>query len=166
MYLIGYVLKAQGVKGEIKVDPVSSDLERYTHLDTVHINGKNINETFPIQRVRISDRYVFFKIRGIENRDDATALSGAELLIGEADLLKPSAGEYFIHDLVGCRVYSEEGSLIGQLQEVVQLISNDIWIIKDENQREILIPAIQDVIRQVDVSDKKITVHVIEGLLE
>jgi 16S rRNA processing protein RimM len=166
MYLIGYVLKAQGVRGELKVDPVSSDLERYNHLDTIHIKGENINKTYPVQRVRISDRYVFLKISGIDTRDDAAVLSGAEILIGEDYLLKPSAGEYFIHDLVGCLVYSEEGSLLGQLQEVVQLTSNDIWIIKDELKREILIPAIKDVIRQVDVSKKKITIHVIEGLLE
>jgi 16S rRNA processing protein RimM len=166
MYLIGYVRKAQGVRGELKVEPVSSDLERYNHLDTIHIKSENINKTYPVERVRISDRYVFLKISGIDTRDDAEVLSGAEILIGEEHLLKPSAGEYFIHDLVGCLVYSEEGSLLGQLQEVVQLTSNDIWIIKDEMKREILIPAIKDVIRQVDVSNKEITIHVIEGLLE
>jgi len=167
MYLIGYVLKPQGVRGEIKIKPVSENLERYSQLDTVHIKkSKTFNKTYAVQHVRISDRFVYLKLLEIETRDEAAVLRGAEVLIGEKELLQPSENEYFIHDLVGCQVFSDQGELIGQLEEVMQLSSNDVWVVRDEARKEILLPAIKDVISQVDVRNKKITIHVIEGLLD
>jgi 16S rRNA processing protein RimM len=166
MYLIGHVIKAQGVRGELKVSPLSENPDRFRQLDTVQIKINQINQAYSVQQVKIAGRFVFLKLLGIETRDEAAAVRGAEVLIGEQDLVHPSDDEFFVHDLVGCRVYSEKGDLIGFLTEVVQLRSNDVWVVTDEVKKEILIPAIKDIIRQVDLKGKKITIHLIEGLLD
>jgi 16S rRNA processing protein RimM len=166
MYLIGYVLKPQGIRGEIKINPLSDNPERFRQLDTILININQVTQTYTVRQVRMDNRFVYLRLLGVETREEAAALRGGEVLIGEKNLHRPAENEFFIHDLVGCQVFSEEGSLIGRLSEVLQLTSNDIWVIIDEAKKEILIPAIQDVIRQVDVEHKKITINVLEGLLD
>lgn len=166
MYLIGYVLKPQGVRGEIKVSPLSDNPERFHQLDTVQIKINHIDKAYLVESVRIADRFVFLKLNGVNTRDEAADLRGAEILVGKNGLVHPSEDEYFIHDLVGCRVYSENGDLIGSLSEVLQLSSNDVWVVINKEKNEILIPAIKEVIKQVDVKERKITIHVIEGLLD
>jgi 16S rRNA processing protein RimM len=166
MYLIGYILKPQGIKGEIKINSVSPDLDRYKKLDKVYISKDNKRQIFPLEYVRIAGGFVFLKLIGVDSRTEAEQLREAEVQIAEKDLLTPGKNEYFIHDLVGCRVFSEQGILIGKLTEVVQLNSNDIYVLSDSSGKEILIPAIRDVIRKVDIKNKRITVHMLEGLAD
>ncbi len=166
MYLIGYILKPQGLKGEVKVDPVSPDLNRYKRLNKVYIKIDGKLQTCSIEKVRISDRLVFLKFIGIDTRDDAELLRNGEILIEANDLIRPSPDEYFVHDLIDCRVISDEGEEIGTIVEVVQMSSNDIYVVKDMKGKEILVPAIKQVIKQVDIENKQLTVHLLEGLTE
>ncbi len=166
MYLIGYVLKPQGIKGEIKINPVSSDLERYRQLDNIYIALKNKTQTYSVQKARITDRFVFLKLFGVESRDDAGKLRGAEVLIEEKDLIRPAENEYFVHDLIGCQVVADDGQIIGILRDVLQLSSNDVYVIVGESGEEILVPAIKDVIGKVDVTNKRISIHLLEGLVD
>jgi 16S rRNA processing protein RimM len=166
MYLIGYVLKPQGIKGEIKVDPVSSDPRRYKQLDKIYIDFEENKQIYIVERTRIADRFVFLKLRGIESRDDAENLRGREILIREEDLIQPAENEFFIHDLIGCQVVTSEGQIIGILRNVMQLGSNDVYAVENNSGEEILIPAIKDVVKRVDVANKRITIHLLEGLVD
>ena len=166
MYLIGYILKPQGIKGEVKVDPVSPDPERYSRLEEVYIQTKDKTQTYSIQKVRVADRFVFLKLFGIDSRSEAELLRGAEVLITAKDLIQPSPDEYFIHDLVGCQVITEDGNLVGKLIGVVQLSSNDVYIVSRGTGDEILIPAVKQVIKQVNVKNQVIIIHSLEGLLD
>jgi 16S rRNA processing protein RimM len=166
MYLIGYILKPQGIKGEVKVNPVSPDPERYRRLEKVYIQTKDNTQTYSIQKVRVADRFVFLKLSGIDSRGEAELLRGAEILITANDLIQPSPDEYFVHDLVGCQVITVDGDLVGKLIGVVQLSSNDVYIVSRGTGDEILIPAVKQVIKQVNVKNQEIIIHSLEGLLD
>jgi len=166
MYLIGYILKPQGLKGELKVESVTPYLERFNRLDRVYLQLKEKKQTYSIENVRISDRFVYLKFTEINSRDDAELLRTAEVLIEEKDLIQPAQDEYFIHDLIGCRVISENNDVIGVLSDVIQMSSNDVYVLKNGEGIEILIPATKEIVKQVNVGQKQIIIHVLEGLLE
>jgi 16S rRNA processing protein RimM len=166
MYLIGYILKPQGLKGELKVESVTPYLERFNRLDRVYLQLKEKKQTYSIENVRISDRFVYLKFTEINSRDDAELLRNAEVLIEEKDLIQPAQDEYFIHDLIGCQVISENNDVIGVLSDVIQMSSNDVYVLKNGEGIEILIPATKEIVKRVNVGQKQIIIHVLEGLLE
>ena len=165
MYVVGQVLKPQGIKGEIKVKSVSPDPKRFKTLKKIYIQKENL-ETYSIESVRISNKFVFLKLSEINNREDTEKLRGCDILIEESDLINLLPGEYFIHDLIGCQVVTEEGLKVGELIDVSQYSSNDVYVVKNEAGEEVLIPAIKEVIRQVDIVQKKIIVNLLEGLID
>ena len=166
MYLIGYILKPQGLKGEVKVESVTPYLERFNRLDRVFLQLKEKKQAYSIENVRVSDRFVYIKFAEINSRDDAELLRTAEVLIEEKDLIQPAQDEYFVHDLIGCQVISENNDVIGVLSDVVQISSNDVYVVKNGEGIEILIPATKEVVKRVNVGQKQIIIHVLEGLLD
>ena len=166
MYLIGYILKPQGLKGEVKIDSVSPYLERYNRLDKVLLKLKDNKQTYSIEKVRISGRFVYIKFSEINSRNEAEVLRKAEILIEEKDLIEPGENEYFIHDLIGCQVISENKDVIGVLTDVVQITSNDVYVVQSSQGNEVLIPATEEVVKQVNIEKKQIIIHVLEGLLD
>ena len=164
MYLIGIILKPQGIKGEVKVKSISPDPNRFNSLNEVNIID-NKSQTYLIRTVRISNGFVYLKFDGINSRNDAELLRGKEIFIPESQLIDLESNEYFVHDLIGCNVLDEKRQLIGEIIDIMQQSSNDIYVIRDQNNQEQLIPAIKDVIRSVDISKKEIVIHVMEGLL-
>jgi 16S rRNA processing protein RimM len=166
MYLIGYILKPQGIKGEVKVESISPNPKRFNRLNRVYLQVKEIKQAYSIERVRVPDRFVYIKFAGINSRDDAELLRNAEVLIEEKDLIQPAQDEYFVHDLIGCKVVSENKDEIGVLSDVVQMSSNDIYVVKNSNGIELLIPATKEVVKQVDIGQKLIIIHILEGLLD
>ena len=166
MYLIGYILKPQGLKGEVKVEPVTSYLDRFNRLESVSLHIKNIKRTYTIENVRISDRFVFLKFSEIDSRNDAELLRNAEIYIGEKDLIKPAKDEYFVHDLIGCQVISENDEVLGTLNEVVQMRSNDVYVVENKEGGQILIPATKEIVKQINVDQKQIIIHLLEGLID
>jgi 16S rRNA processing protein RimM len=165
MYVIGTVLRPQGVKGELKVESVSPRLERFKDLKEIYLK-KDIMQTYSVETVRLADRFVYLKLKEVNTRTEAELLRGAEILVGKEDLIQLAADEYFIHDLIGCQVYTEQGETIGEITDVMQLSSNDVYVIKTASGREVLIPAIKDVVKKVMPEARRIVVRLLEGLLD
>jgi 16S rRNA processing protein RimM len=165
MYLIGYVLKPHGIKGEVKVECVSPNPDRYKLLKKVFLR-KNSTQTYSIDYVRISDRFVFLKFKEINSRDEAENLRNSEVLITRDEVVELKSNEFFIHDLIGCKVVTEQNDYLGDVLDVVQMSSNDVYIIKNKIGKEYLIPAIKDIIKHVDIKKKEIMVHLIDGLID
>ena len=164
MYLIGIILKPQGIKGEIKIKPVSPDPDRFYDLEHVFINSVEVQK-YIVEKIRVSGEFVFLKFDGVNSRNEAEELRGKEILVMQDQLIDLEKNEYFVHDLIGCSVIDQNGNLVGEIVDIMQQSSNDIYVIKDSQAREHLIPAISDVIKQVDIAGKKIFIHVMEGLL-
>lgn len=165
MYVIGVVLRPQGLKGEIKIESISTYPERFKKLKKIFIK-KDDFQAYSIENVRIADKFVYLKLNDIDNRDQAENFRGCEVFIEESELLKLSEHEYFYHDLIGCRVFTEEKKYIGKLVQISQYGSNDVYTVKDEAGKEVLIPAIREVIKHVDIIKKEIHIQVLEGLID
>lgn len=105
------------------------------------------------------------RLAGVDDRDEAEALRGAAILAPRADLPEPAPGEWWIDDLVGLEVVSDEGDTLGRLEEVLRLPANDVYVVRSDR-GEILLPAIDDVIVAVDLGAGRMTVHLLPGLIE
>jgi 16S rRNA processing protein RimM len=165
MYVVGKVLKPQGIKGEIKVKSISPNPQRFKTLKKVFIEKETLI-TYSIESVRVSDKFVFLKLLGIDNREESESLRGSDLLIDKSDLIDLKKDEYFVHDLIGCKVVTDKGLVLGNLIDVSQYGGNDLYVVKNDAGKEIQIPATKEVIKQVDIQNKEIEVHLLEGLLD
>lgn len=162
---VGRIINTHGVRGEMKVMPLTSDVSRFDYLKLVWVeeNGK-LTEHF-VENVRYHKNFVLLTLRGIDTMDKAEALKNCELKVDRKHARPLEEDEYFIADLIGCQVY-ENGVLLGTVTDVLQTGSNDVYVTQGEKYGEILIPAIQQVIRKVDVESGEIHVELPEGLVD
>ncbi|MGD9897971.1 MAG: ribosome maturation factor RimM [Calditrichaceae bacterium] len=165
MYVIGKFIKPQGIKGELKAEIITSFPERFTGLKKVYINEKE-SQAYSIESVRLSDRFVFIKLKDINTREEAESLRNEYLYIPDDELKDLDEDEYYIHDLLGIKIYDEQDVLLGELIDVESISSNDIYTMKSVDGREFMIPAIKDVILEVDITKKTMKIRNLEGLLD
>ena len=152
---IGQIVNTFGIKGMVKVKPFTDDITRFDRLEKV----------YEIEEVKYHKNMVMIKFKGIENPDDANLLRGSYLLVDRANEEPLEEGVYYIVDLIGLDVYTDEGILLGTLKDIFNTGSNDIYEVKDELGKQILLPAIADVIKEIDLENKKIIVHLLKGLM-
>lgn len=161
MVPIGKVLKTQGIKGELKIFPYVDFLEHIDKLDALFIDDKE----FRVQNVRAQKDFFIMKLEGIESINDGELFRGELIKIPKERLRKLSPGEFFWHDLIGMTVVDEEGRSYGKIKSIFPTGSNDVFVI-ESGDKEILLPAIKDVVRKVALQEKKIIIHLMEGLFE
>ena len=162
---IGQIVNTNGLKGTLKVKPLTDDITRFEDLETVYIEkGKELIE-FTIQEVKYSKNMVLLKLEGIDNIDEAEKYKNFYLKINREDAVELEEDSYFIVDIIGCEVYTDTDELLGKVIDVFPTGSNDVYTVKNSEGTEILLPAIEDVIKDVDIKNKKIIVHLLEGLI-
>lgn len=150
---IGKVVNTFGIKGELKILPYVKYFE-----DLNRINIKN--NTYEIERMRKQKNLFIVKLKGFDDINQIEDLKDYNVFIEEQDKPELQQGEYYIKDLIGFEVYTDEGKLLGKLDDVFNTGANDIYQVG-----EILLPAIKDVVKQVDTKNKKIIVHILKGLI-
>ncbi len=162
---IGQIVNTFGIKGFVKVKPFTDDMKRFEELKTVLIvKNKEIIE-MEIEEVKYQQYVVLLKLKGIEDINMAEKYKGCYIKIRRENARKLPKDTYFIADLIGLDVYAEDGKLLGKVEDVYNNKSNDIYVIKDELGKQILLPNIKDVIKQIDIENEKIIVHLLEGLI-
>ncbi len=166
MYIVGKVLKPQGIQGEVKAVIITSFPEHFAELKHVHVNINDNWQTYSIAYTRVSNRFVFIKFEELNSISEAEILRDRFLYIPEAELTALQDGEYYIHDLIGISVYDENEKLIGTIADVEQYSGNDVYLVKNSTDQEFRIPAIRQVIKEIDTGRKKVIICVIEGLLD
>lgn len=166
LYVIGRVIGCFGVSGCVKVQPITHSLHRFEHLKNVSL-GVSEEQSLPyeIEDVRITDETVFIKFSTVNNRSLAEDCKGKFLFVTEDKAIQPRVGSYFIHDIVGCSVWSNDDKFLGTVIDVIKLSAYDLWEIRTGH-KDYFIPAVKNFIEQVDVSNKRITIRVLEGLIE
>ena len=147
---IGYISKAQGVKGEVKISPLTDDASRFKKLKSVYIDGK----TYAVKGGRILPNGIFMTFEGIDDRNSAELLRDKEIQVERKDAVNLPKDRYFIVDVVGCEVYAND-ERIGKLKDVLQYGSADVYVISTPKGNA-MIPAIERIIKQVDVENKKV----------
>lgn len=162
---VGQIVNTFGIKGFVKVYPYTDDITRFDDLKKVYIKNKHQNKELEIQEVKYHKNMVLIKFKGIDNPEDAENLRNMYILIDRKDSKPLEEDTYFIVDLLGLEVYTDEGKLLGKLDDIFNTGSNDIYVVKDELGKQILLPAIKDVIKEINMEDKKIIVHLLNGLV-
>lgn len=163
--IVGKIINTHGVRGELKVMPLTSDITRFDYLKLVWLeqNGK-LTEYF-VEKARYHKNFVLLTLRGIDTMDKAAALKDCYLKVNRKHTRPLEDNEFFIADLIGCRVY-EHGVFLGTITDVLQTGSNDVYVTESGEYGEILIPALEQVVRTVDVESRHIEVVLPEGLVE
>lgn len=162
---IGQIVNTFGIKGMVKVKPFTDDIRRFDELKTVYVE-KNGNQTeYEIEEVKYHKDMVLIKFKGIDKVEQAEMLRNSYLTVSRDSVEKLEEGRYYIVDLLGLEVYTDEQTLLGTLEDIFNTGSNDIYVVKDKQGKQILLPAIQDVIKQIDIENQKIIVHLLPGLI-
>ncbi len=166
MFIVGKVLKPQGINGSVKVEIITSFPEHFLDLKQVYVQSENNKQAYSIEHVRLSNRFVFIKFAEVNSIEEAEALRNQYLYITADDLMPLGPDEYYIHDLVGLKVYDEQGTFRGIVRDVLTYSANDVYVIETEEGKEVLIPAIKSVIKKVDRQAGTLTIHMMEGLFD
>ena len=162
---VGIISSTHGIRGEVKVFPTTDDVNRFKKLKEVLLDtGK---ETLPltIEGVKFFKQFVILKFKGIDNINDIEKYRGKSLMIDREDAVDLEEDEYFIADMIGMKVCTEDGSEFGTLKDVMETGANDVYIIDSLEHGEVLIPAIRECILDVDMDEERMTIHLMEGLV-
>ena len=163
---VGVIANTHGIRGEVKVFPTTDEKERFKDLKKVILDMGKEQKVLEIQSVRFFKNLVILKFKGIDNINDIEMYKGKDLLVTREDAVPLEEGEYFIADLLDLDVYSDEDEKIGVLYDVMQTDANDVYVVKTEEGKEILLPAIDECILDIDLEESRMTVHIMEGLLD
>ena len=163
---LGQIVNTFGIKGMVKIKPFTYNIEQFEKLEKIYIKNKKGKEEYKIEEVKYHKQMVLIKFEGINTPEDAEKLRQSYVLINRKDAQPLEEGTYYIVDLLGSDVYTDENILLGKVDDIYNTGSNDIYVIKDELGKQILLPGIPDVIKKVDIENKKITVHIIPGLMQ
>nr|WP_300094572.1 ribosome maturation factor RimM [Sedimentibacter sp.] len=160
---VGKIVNTHGVKGCMKCIPLTDDMERFDELEYVYTEKDNKKRK--IKNVWYRKGLVYLELEDINDMDAAESLRNTFISIYDDQLRELPEGSYYLFDLEGMDVYSDLGEYIGKISEVYQTGANDVYEVVDKN-KSYLIPAVKDVVKEVSVKEKKMVIHVIEGLLE
>ena len=162
---IGQIVNTFGIKGWVKVNPFTDDPERFQELNSVLVvkNEELIN--MQIEEVKFHKNVVLIKFKGIEDINMAEKYKGCYIKIKREDARKLPKDTYFIADLIGLKVYDDEGNLLGTLEDIYNNKIHDIYVVKNDLGKQILLPSTKEVIKEIDIEKDRIIVHLIDGLL-
>lgn len=163
---VGYILKPHGIRGEMKVEPLTDYIERFDELDTLYI--KRAEQYCPIRIMarRYRGNHVFLVLEGYDNLDKTEKLRGQYLWIPRDEARALPEDSFFVADIIGCAVFTEEGRPLGHVDGIIHTGSNDVYVTKG-SMGQILIPGLKKVVLDVDIQSRKIIVAAqeLEGLL-
>lgn len=162
---VGVISNTHGIRGEVKVFPTTDDPARFKKLKKVFLDTGEAYLEMEIEQVKFFKQFVILKFKGYDNINDVEKYKQKSLLVDREHAVKLEENEYFIADLIGLSVYTEEEKLLGTLSDVLQTGANDVYVVEMEDNKEVLIPAIRECILSVDLDERKMLVHLLEGLL-
>ena len=162
---IGQISNAHGIKGEVKVYPLTDDIKRFSKLKFVFLNEKEVYRKLEVQGVKYLKQFVILKLKGIENMNEALTYKNVYVYVDRENAVKLPKGSYFISDLIGLDVSSDEGNYLGKIIDVFSTGSNDVYEVRSDLGKSILLPAIKEVILQIDIENKRMLVKLLEGLI-
>lgn len=165
MLQVGVITQTHGVHGEVKVFPTTDDAERFKELKQVILDTGKETLSLEIQAVKFFKQYVILKFKGIDNINDIERYKRCPLLVTRDEAVKLEEDEYFIADMIGLTVATEDGDVLGTLKDVIRTGANDVYVIQSDRYGEVLLPAIKDCILDVDIQGGRMKVHLLDGLV-
>lgn len=160
--IIGRVLKPWGVRGEVKIEILTEFPERFASLRQVFIGDDA--KLFLVDHARLHGKSALLKFKGIDSPEDAEVLRNQLVQVALEDAVKLPEGKLYLYQLMGLRVVTTDGDALGEITDVLDTGANDVYVVQDGT-REILIPAIEDVVKRIDLERREMTIKMMEGLV-
>jgi 16S rRNA processing protein RimM len=163
---VGKVLSSWSFKGQVKIQPLTDDIMRFKKLKKVFLQTDDKKIPHEVESVTfLNNRFVVLKIKGIDSERKAKELISKYVFIHRDDAVKLPEGRYFICDIIGLDVFTEQEEYIGKITDVLETGANDVYVVKRVGKADVLLPAIKQVIKVIDIHNRKMIVRPMEGLL-
>lgn len=162
---VGVITQTHGIRGEVKVFPTTDDVNRFKKLKEVILDSGKERLNLTIEGVKFFKQFVILKFKGYDSINDIEKYKNAKLLVPREKAVRLKKNEYFIADLIGMKVVTEDGAAFGTLKDVLETGANDVYVIAMEDGKEVLLPAIKECILQVNMEEAVMTIHLMDGLL-
>ena len=166
MLRVGVITSPHGIKGEVKVFPTTDDAKRFKELKKVILDTGKEYIPMEIEHVKFFKNMVILKFKGYDNINEIEKYKSKDLLITRDQAVDLEPDEYFITDLIGLTVVSDQGVELGTLKDVLETGANDVYVVAMKDGKELMLPAIGDCILNVDLEQRRMEVHVLEGLMD
>lgn len=166
-FQVGVIASTHGLQGEVNVFPTTEDPTRFKKLKKVTLHTQRGEEIeLDITSARFFKKFVIVKFKQFDNINEVEKFRGCELTIDRKDALKLEPGEYYCADMIGLKIFDEDGKELGTLTEILQTGANDVYemTLKDSEEK-IYIPAIKDCVKEINIESGRIVIHVMPGLL-
>lgn len=163
---VGVVTQTHGIRGEVKVFPTTDDAGRFRDLKKVFLDTGREKLPLEIRGVKFFKQFVIVKFKGLDTINEVERFRRCPLLVPREDAVPLEEDEYYIADMIGMQVETEDGKAFGILKDVMETGANDVYVIDSISHGEVLVPAIKECIRKVDVAEGKMIVHLMDGLVQ
>ena len=165
---VGKIVNTHSLKGEIKViSSTDFEEERFKKGSKLLITrGNQLIREVVVQSYRNHKNFLLVKFEGIDSVEEAEKLKNLQIKIDSDEVGELEENEFYFHEIIGCQVFDENDRNLGEIIDILTPGANDVWVIKGENGKEILIPYIEDVVKKIDITSKKVNIEVMEGLID
>lgn len=163
---VGVISNTHGIRGEVKVFPTTDEKERFDDLEYVYLDTGKEKLKLEIQNVKFFKNMVILKFKGIDNINDIEKYKGKDLLITRDQAVPLEPGQFFLCDVIDSRVVEENGNTVGILKEVLTTAANDVFVVTMDDGKEVLLPVIDECVKDIDLENKLVTVYLMPGLLD
>jgi 16S rRNA processing protein RimM len=162
---VGVITQTHGIRGEVKVYPTTDDAARFRNLKEVILDTGKDRFTLKIENVKFFKQFVILKFQEYDSINDVEKYKRARLLVPRDQAVKLKKDEYFVADMIGLTVVTDEGETLGELKDVLATGANDVYVVSRADGTEVLLPAIKECILAVDMEKRVIKAHIMDGLL-
>ncbi len=162
---VGVITQTHGIRGEVKVFPTTDDAERFKKLKHVLLDTGKDTLPLEIENVKFFKQFVILKFKGYDNINDVERYKRCPLLVERKEAVPLEENEYFIADMIGIKVITDQGEDFGTLKDVMETGANDVYVIDRPQAGEVLVPAIKECILDVDIPGRRMKIHVMDGLI-
>ncbi|WP_455058049.1 ribosome maturation factor RimM [Jutongia sp.] len=163
-FRVGVIANTHGIRGEVKVFPTTEDPKRFKGMKEIILDTGSEKKVLEVASARFFKNMVILKFKGIDSINDIEKYKGRDLLVTRENAIPLEEGEYYIADILGATVVTEDGETFGVLKDVLTTGANDVYVVEHEG-KEVLLPVIPDCVLSRNMDTKVVTVHIMEGLL-
>lgn len=165
MLKVGVIASTHGVRGEVKVFPTTDDPARFKGLKQVVLDTGREDILLEIEGVKFFKQFVILKFKGYDNINDIEKYRKCPLMVTRDNAVSLGEDEYFIADMIGMEAVTDDGGSFGTLKDVLRTGANDVYVIESPKHGEVLVPAIKECILGVDIKERRMRIHLMDGLI-